>query len=89
MLRTTQVWVDRAKVRVAYQVKDSYGSVLVSQPSAVLLRLTPTSGADRTASCDVGQTQQPSRYHVSYCALDSLPAAPRCSELPPLLSTSI
>ena len=40
VLRTREAWVDRVKVRVAYQVKDVYGSAVVSRPSRVTMVLS-------------------------------------------------
>ena len=72
VLRSATAWVDRVHVRVAYQVKDSRGSVLVTRPSAVVLRLTRASET-REFSCDTSSTQ--SGYRVSYCSCTSLPAS--------------
>lgn len=66
-----QVWVDRIKLRVAYQLKDAHGSVRVTRPSAVQLRITLGSST-RSTSCD---TQSSPPYYVSDCSSTFLPAS--------------
>ena len=39
VLRTPNAWVDHVKVRVAYQLKDVYGSPVVNRPSSVTMEL--------------------------------------------------
>ena len=53
VLRTPSAWVDRVKVRVAYQVKDMYGSAVVNRPSRVTMRMeAPATGLSaETVTC--------------------------------------
>ena len=63
-LARVSAWVDRVKVRVAYQVKDMYGSAVVNRPSRVMMQMgAPTvSLSARTATCSTGNTQH--GHHV-------------------------
>ena len=68
VLRIPNAWGDRVKLRVAYQVKDMYGSAVVNRPSRVMMQMgAPTvSLSARTATCSTGNTQQ--AHHVDYCS---------------------
>ena len=61
VLRTHGAWVDRVKVRVAYQLNDASGSSVVNQPSSVQMELgAPLSsgGSPGTStSCSLTNTQ--------------------------------
>ena len=72
VLRTRNVWVDRIRLRVAYQVKDSMGSVLVQRPSAVIMRVS-LDGSTRISYCDTSFTQNAIQSYVAYCSTASLP----------------
>ena len=74
VLRTPIAWVDRVRVRVAYQVKDARGNVLVARPSVVVLRLT-RAAETREFGCDTSSTQQLGRHYVAYCSCTSLPVS--------------
>lgn len=73
-LCTQQVWVDRTRVRVAYQVKDAEGSVRVTRPSRVEMRLSLPGAPQQTSSCDTSYTQDSSQLYVAYCS-STLPAS--------------
>ena len=71
VLRTRDVWVDRAQVRVTYQVKDRFGDVGVTQPTAVVLRIAHLSQTVEV-SCDTSGTQDPGKWYLGYCTAASL-----------------
>eukprot|EP00966_Prymnesium_polylepis_P247548 5724315-Prymnesium_polylepis.1 len=64
VLRTANAWVDRISVRVAYQLKDSRGNVVVTRPSAVVLRITHASQT-LEFGCDRSGTQTGDR--IAHC----------------------
>ena len=74
VLRIPNAWGDRVKLRVAYQVKDMYGSAVVNRPSRVMMQMgAPTASLSaRTATCSTGNTQH--GHHVDYCSAAYLPA---------------
>ena len=74
VVRTSAVWVDRVKIRVAYQLKDAAGSPVVSTPSTVKLRIE-LDGSTQTSSCDTSLTQSSGQFYIAYCSRTSLPAA--------------
>ena len=76
VLRTPLAWVDRVKVRVAYQLKDGYGSSAVVEPSRVTMQIREPASAgvgQVTVSCSTQYTQ--SAPNVDYCSSTSLPSA--------------
>ena len=76
VLRTRNAWVDRVRVRVAYQVTDSHGNVRVAQPSNVVLRITHnTLSQTRDFNCDTSGTQSSGRRYLAHCSCTSLPSA--------------
>ena len=82
VLRTPNAWVDRVKVRVAYQLKDRYGSSVVNRPSSVTMELgapLATSLPPLTVSCSTSYTQRD--YSVDDCSITSVSS--------PWFSTSI
>ena len=75
VLRTPLAWVDRVKVRVAYQLKDGYGSSAVVEPSRVTMQIREPASAgvgQVTVSCSTQYTQ--SAPNVDYCSSTSLPS---------------
>ena len=56
---------------MAYQVKDGRGNVIVTQPSAVRLRIAFGTDSIEVA-CDTSGTQSSSRRYVGYCSGTSL-----------------
>ena len=75
VLRTPNTWVDRIKVRLAYQVKDVYGSAVVRRPTQVMMQLGgPVSGsASQAIHCSTQFTQVPP--YVDHCSATALPSA--------------
>ena len=67
VLRTSSVWVDRARVRVAFSVSDDSGNVVVSSDYTVRLLL---------GSSDVGEctARGASSSYVGYCSLSGASA---------------
>ena len=77
VLRTPTAWVDRVKVRVAYQAMDEYGSTMVNRPARVVMTISAPSasaGESRTFTCSTRFTQQ-QPFRVDYCSATSLPTA--------------
>ena len=72
VLRTPNAWVDRVKVRVAYQVKDVHGSSVVLRPTKVTMTMAaPSTGLTaRTVTCEY---HSQSMYNVDYCSVTYLP----------------
>ena len=77
VLRTDRVWVDRVKVRVAFQVRDKDGNVLTNQPTRVDVELSAPFSAlhTRQERCRTVDTQKSWRYHLGDCSVTSLDAA--------------
>ena len=70
VLRTVNAWADRVKVRVAYQLKDKYGSSMVNTPSSVDMVLgAPSSSVLSPVSqgCSV-----PAALTIGHCSTASL-----------------
>ena len=74
VLRTSGAWVDRVAVRVAYQLTDSLGNVVVTQPSSVVMRITFAS-TTLTVDCDTSSTQSASSRYLGHCSSTSLSAS--------------
>ena len=74
IVRTASVWVDRARVRVAYQLKDALGSPLVAQPAAVTMQITLGESSVGPSACNTALTQSSGQQYVAYCSLDQLPS---------------
>ena len=72
VVRTASVWVDRVKVRVAYQLKDAMGSPLVSRPAAVRMLVTLGVSSSGPHSCNTALTQSSGQLYVAYCSLNQL-----------------
>ena len=78
VLRTADVFVDRARVLVAYQLRDGAGDVHVEMAGLTVgLRLELDDGSGRTTytACDTGGVGRPSSHHVGGCDVPSLPDA--------------
>jgi hypothetical protein len=72
VLRTQLAWVDRNRVRVAYQVKDEHDSPIVERPGGVTMSVTfgePSSSVQ--SSCNTGHTQSSSQHYIAYCSRDN------------------
>ncbi|KAL1528137.1 hypothetical protein AB1Y20_009499 [Prymnesium parvum] len=67
VLRTAGVWVDRVRVRVAYQLRDSIGNALVSEPYAVQLRVA-LAGDSELFACDTSSTQSSVNGYLGHCS---------------------
>ena len=73
VIRTTQAWVDRSQLRIAFQLKDSYGSPRVDAASVRRVVLVVTSGLrSRTTTCDSTRISRSSDHYLGSCSVPSL-----------------
>ena len=73
-LRTASAYVDRAHVRVAFQLRSSDGDVRVSRPANRDVLLRAKFGSDeKVAFCDTSGVQKSNAHYLGYCQTDSLP----------------
>ena len=71
MLRTPSAWVDRARVWVAFQIKDPHGNVEVVEPRAVILRISHASRIIEYG-CNMYGIMRAHMHHVGTCTANWL-----------------
>ena len=81
VVRTANVWVDRTIVRVAYQVKDTHGSVIVAMVRKVTM-VVQLGSSQLSTTCNTEYTEQSEQSYVAYCSLGSVPGSWFDSSLP-------
>ena len=74
VLRTPDAYVDRVRVRVAFQLRDAFGHVMVDASGASVLLEVTLGGSSVVSSCETDNVDEASAHYVAFCSRDYLPA---------------
>ena len=70
VLRTPDAYVDRVRIRVAFQLRDAFGHVMVDASGASVLLNVTLGGSSVVSSCHTGNV---AAHNVAFCSRDYLP----------------